>query len=301
MSATSQSPHPTQGDGYALPAQIRLGAVQLRVSDLARSVKFYTEVLGLAPMHGAAQQPGRAVLTANQIDPLLVLTELTHPRPKPGRAAGLYHFAILFAERMDLGRALIRLAQARYPLDGASDHLVSEALYLADPDGNGIELYWDRARDTWPRAGEEIRMDTLPLDLDSLIADGQRAEAWTSVPASTSMGHVHLHVAHLAQAEAFYRQVLGFDLMLRYGGSAIFLSAGGYHHHLGANVWAGVGALPTPTDAPGLDHWTIILPTPADLADFTAHLAANHVSFEEAKDGVFVVDPAGNRVAMRAG
>ncbi|MBP7960686.1 MAG: VOC family protein [Caldilineaceae bacterium] len=299
MSTVSQPPRPTPD--YTLPAQMRLGAVQVRVANLARSVDFYTNTLGLAPLEDTPDPPGQAVLTANQVDPLLVLTELPAPRPKPGRATGLYHFAILFAKRADLGRALTRLLQTRYPLQGASDHLVSEALYLADPDGNGIELYWDRPRTVWPRLGEQIRMDSLPLDLDDLIADGRRAEAWTSVPASTVMGHVHLHVAHIAAAERFYRQVLGLDLMLRFGGSAIFLAAGGYHHHLGANVWAGVGAPPTPADAPGLDHWTLLLPGPADLAEFTAHLAASHIAFEEVEGGVFVTDPAGNRVAVRVG
>jgi len=298
MSTSSQPVQLGANQDYAIPTQMRLGAVQVRVSDLTRSVDFYTTILGLAQLD---RSPGQVVLTANQVDPVVVLTELPAPRPKPGRATGLYHFAILFAQRRDLGRALIRLVQARYPLQGASNHLVSEALYLADPDGNGIELYWDRPRAEWPRQGGQIRMDTLPLDLDDLIADGQRAEAWTTVPASTSMGHVHLHVGHIQQAEQFYRQVLGFDLMLNLGGSAIFLSAGGYHHHLGANIWAGIGAPPTPADAPGLDHWTIVLPTPADLADFTAHLAANTIPYEGVENGVFVVDPAGNRVAVRAG
>ncbi len=298
MSTVSQPPRPAHD--YTMPAQMRLGAVQLRVANLARSVDFYTDILGLAPLGGAPDQPGQAVLTANRVDPLLVLTELPAPRPKPGGTTGLYHFAVLFAERADLGRALTRLLQTRYPLQGASDHLVSEALYLADPDGNGIELYWDRPRAVWPRQGGQIRMDTLPLDLDDLIADGQRAEAWTTVPASTRMGHVHLHVAHIAAAEQFYRQVLGFDLMLRFGGSAIFLAAGGYHHHLGANIWAGVGAPPTPGDAPGLDHWTIVLPGPADLAAFTAHLDADAVPYAGSPNGVFVTDPSGNRVLIRS-
>lgn len=296
MSASSQPTQPSSINGFTMPARIRLGAVHVRVSNLARSLDFYTNTLGLARLGG---DPGRAVLSANGSDPLLVLTELPHPKPKPGRATGLYHFAILFAERQDLGRALIRLIQAGHPLQGASDHLVSEALYLADPDGNGIELYRDRPRAEWPRMGEEVRMDSLPLDLDALIADGQRAEAWTTVPAATVMGHVHLHVAHMAAAEQFYRQVLGFDLMLRFGASAIFLAAGGYHHHLGANIWAGVGAPPTPADAPGLDHWTIRLPGQDDLAPLVSHLNANAVPHEVAEHGVFLTDPSQNRVLIR--
>ena len=287
---------------FSMPAQMRLGAVHLRVSKLTRSLDFYTRTLGLTQIKTTPEvTPSQAVLGAKDREPLLVLTELADPRPKPAGRTGLYHFAILFAHRQDLGRALMRLAQARYPLQGASDHRVSEALYLADPDGNGIELYWDRPRAQWPMIGDEVRMDTLALDLDDLIADGRRAEAWDHVPASTVMGHVHLHVGHIAQAEQFYCQTVGLDLIQRVGVSALFLSAGGYHHHVGANIWAGVGAPPTPDNAPGLDHWTLILPAQADLDAFTAHLRADAVPHERSEHGVMLSDPSANRVLVRVG
>lgn len=297
MSTITKTPAPNQPAGFNMPAQIHLGSVHLRVEQLDRSVAFYSDLLGIPVRE---RRKDEATFSANGTDDLLVLRQLSAPRPKPHRATGLYHFAILFARRQDLGRALIRLAQARYPLQGASDHLVSEALYLADPDGNGIELYWDRPRAVWPRMGSGVRMDTLPLDLDALIREGQKADEWSQVPASTTMGHVHLHVAHIAAAETFYRQALGFDLMMNYGGSAIFLAAGGYHHHLGANIWAGVGAPPAPADAPGLAHWTIHLPAQADLDALTAHLDASDVAYSRLAQGIMLADPSGNRVAVLA-
>jgi catechol 2,3-dioxygenase len=195
-----------------------------------------------------------------------------------------------------------RLAETRYPLQGAADHGVSEALYLADPDGNGIEIYRDRPQDEWPWQEDGLRMVTDPLDVDSLMA--QRDGPWSGLPSATRIGHVHLHVADLAQAQRFYCDLLGFGLTQRYGQSAIFLSAGGYHHHIGLNVWAGVGAPPPPSDAVGLRFFTVYLPDGAELARVAERLRAADVplapveSGARAEDAFVVRDPAGNGILM---
>ncbi|HEV2405643.1 MAG TPA: VOC family protein, partial [Ktedonobacterales bacterium] len=214
-----------------------------------------------------------ALSPAGASAPILTLTALAGARSKPPRTTGLYHVAILLPTRLDLGRTLRRLVESDYPLQGASDHLVSEALYLADPDGNGLEIYRDRPREQWPRVGDQIAMDTLPLDLRALmreaIADGQE---WTGVAPGTRIGHVHLQVADLDRAVSFYRDTLGFDLMARMGNSAAFLSAGGYHHHIGLNTWGTAGAPQAPADAVGLRSFDILLPARTDLEALAGRL-----------------------------
>lgn len=240
----------------ALPANTAIGAVELTVTDLQRALRFYGDGVGLRARSSGA---GRLTLSATEDGPPLIeLYENREARPKPARTTGLYHVAILFPSRRELANCLTRLIRSGVPLLGASDHLVSEAIYLDDPDGNGIELYVDRPRSEWPRAGDGVAMDTLPLDLNALLAT---AEDW-SRPASpeTTIGHIHLHVADLDRAVGFYRDVLGFDLMQLMGRSAAFLSAGGYHHHLGLNIWVGIGAPPPPPDAVGLRRFTIQIP-----------------------------------------
>jgi catechol 2,3-dioxygenase len=220
-------------------------------------------------------------------------------RPKPARATGLYHFAILTPTRLALARSLRRLAEAQWPLSGASDHLVSEALYLDDPDGNGIEVYRDRPRDEWPRVGGKIRMATDPLDFDGVIAELERDDQpWDGLQPETTIGHVHLHVADLRAAEAFYHGVLGFDIITNYGGSALFVSAGGYHHHLGLNTWAGVGAPPAPPDAAGLRRFAIALPDADALETVAARVRAAGIAAEQTEAGLTLRDPSQNGVLL---
>jgi catechol 2,3-dioxygenase len=188
---------------------------------------------------------------------LIELHERKGAIPKPRRTTGLYHFAILVPSRAALGRSLRRLAEMRWPISGAADHLVSEALYLDDPDGLGIEIYRDRPRDTWRVVDGELAMATDPLDVQD-VADEPGAEMpWTGLEAGTVMGHVHLHVPHLDTAETFYCGRIGFDPIVRRYPGALFVAAGGYHHHLGLNVWAGIGAPPPPENAVGLRSFTI--------------------------------------------
>lgn len=281
-----------------LPPTTHIRSVALTVSDLSRSVRFYTEVLGFQVQ---AQDEATAALAAPGTPALVELAARPAARPKPARSTGLYHFAVLVPTRRDLACVLRRLVQADWPLEGAADHGVSEALYLADPDGNGIEVYADRPRDAWPIRNGRLQMVTEPLDLGSLLAELDRDRTpWPGLPAGTSIGHVHLHVADLAEAERFYCGVLGFDLMQRYGPSALFVSAGGYHHHIGLNTWAGVGAPPPPADAVGLRHFTVELPDEGALAALLRRLEAAGCPAEPRADGWYVADPSANRVRLVA-
>ncbi|HKT81519.1 MAG TPA: VOC family protein, partial [Vicinamibacterales bacterium] len=225
-----------------------IGAVHLTIADLERSVEFYRRHLGFA-VH---DRRGDTVWCGAGGPPLLVLTEDRAARPRQNGTTGLYHFAILVPTRIDLARGLRNLIASNSALDGFADHGVSEAIYLADPDGNGIELYRDRPRAEWPRRNGHLHMGTGPLDTEGLL-DELSAESSTTflLPAGTVIGHVHLHVRDLAEAEYFYAGVLGFDVMQRYGRAALFVSAGGYHHHVGLNTWAGVGAPPPAPESVG--------------------------------------------------
>ncbi len=273
-----------------------LGPVHLTVSDLGRSLRFYQDMLGLQAQTGRDR---KTLLAPADGAPIVALTELPGARPKPPRTTGLYHFAVLLPSRRDLARVVQRFIETRYPVQGASDHGVSEALYLADPDGNGIEIYSDRSPDAWPRQNGALEMVTEPLNFDDLMAELRGQDGpWTGLPRTTRIGHVHLHVRDLREAEAFYTAVLGLDLMQRYGESAAFLSAGGYHHHVGINTWAGAGAPAPPADAVGLRCFTMLLPDRLELAETVARIRGAGVPVIEAADNVMVHDPAGNGIGL---
>ena len=243
----------------ALPADAHIGQVSLTVRDLDRSLLFYRDVLGFIesgdPKEGVAS-------TAVALGPpggrtLIELHERTDAMAKPRRSAGLFHFAILVPSRAALGRSLRRLSEKRWPISGAADHLVSEALYLSDPDDLGIEIYRDRPRDSWRIVNGEMAMATDPLDLDAIHNEPGAETLWHGLEAGTVMGHVHLHVPHIDTAESFYCGRIGFDPIVRRYPGALFVSAGGYHHHLGLNTWVGVGAPPPPENAVGMRAFTI--------------------------------------------
>jgi len=281
---------------FSIDPNTNIGAAHLTVADLDRSERFYRDVLGFREL---ARDGDTLALTADGATPLLELTELLGAPPKPARATGLYHFAILTPSRLDLARSLRQLAEMRYPLSGASDHLVSEALYLDDPDGNGIEIYRDRPRAEWPRMGGQIRMATDPLDVDGILAELERDDRpWDGLAPATTIGHMHLHVADLKAAEAFYHGVLGFDIIVRYGPSALFVSAGGYHHHIGLNTWAGVGAPPAPAGSAGLRHFVVRLPDQAALDAVLARVREAGVAIEDHTDGALVRDASKNAVVL---
>jgi len=280
--------------GNRLPAATSLGRVRLQVADLKRSRDWYETVLGLRAVESA---PGRVTLAAQGTDaPLVELVE--HPRaapvPRRGRL-GLYHYALLLPDRPSLGAFLQHVASLGVQV-GAGDHLVSEALYLQDPDGLGIEIYADRPREQWAVANREIRMDTLAVDAQDLLnaAAGTR---WSGMPAGTKMGHVHLHIGDIDAADAFYHQGLGFDRVVWSYPGALFLSAGGYHHHVGLNTWAAGSPQATETDARLLD-WEIALPSQEDVEAVIANLRANGYEVEQARDAAKATDPWGITVRL---
>ena len=277
-----------------IAATTTVGAVHLTVADLERSLAFYDATFG---MERLGVSDGRATLGADGRE-LLVLVEEPGARPAPGHT-GLYHFALLLPERSDLARWLAHAARTRIPLTGLSDHFVSEAVYLNDPDGHGIEVYWDRPRDSWEGQVAE-RMTTLALDVQDVmgsLGDGPEGE-YPGLPAGTVMGHVHLKVSSIAETIAFYRDVLGFALMADLGARAAFLSAGGYHHHIGANTWESAGASPPPAGTAALRHATVLLPDEAARDEVIARAAAAGHEPEQDAHGPLLRDPSGNGLVL---
>jgi catechol 2,3-dioxygenase len=271
-----------------------VGAVHLTVSDLDRSVRFYQRLgFTLRLLEGRTAHFG-----AGSSD-LIVLAE-RRSAPRPSGTTGLYHVAILVPSRADLARALARLIETDIPLEGAADHGVSEALYLADPDGNGLEIYRDRPRTEWPIADGRLHMGTRPIDFDGLRGAMAAGLVASGLEEGTTVGHVHLHVSRLDDAERFYVGLLGFDLMQRYGPGALFVSAGGYHHHVGLNTWAGVGAPPPPDGAIGLRHFVLRLPDAGALDAVVGRLHAARVPVDPSEDGVLVRDPSANAILLTA-
>ena len=270
-----------------------IGAVHLTISDLRRSMRFYEAHLGFV-VHRTHDRT--AWLGAGGPD-LLILTQ-DESAPRTRGTTGLYHFAMLVPSRADLARSFRLLVQAHTTMQGAADHGVSEALYLADEDGNGIEVYRDRPRAEWPYVNGHLHMGVEPMDLDALLAEAGEAESGAGLARGTVIGHVHLHVSRIAESDAFYAGLLGFEVMQRYGPSALFVSAGGYHHHIGLNTWAGVGAPPPPPGALGLKHFVVTLPNDAALAEVTGRLRDAGVPSETVDDGVLVYDPSRNAIVL---
>jgi catechol 2,3-dioxygenase len=285
----------THTQAPVLPASLRVGAVELTVTNLDRSVGFYENAIGLR-LH--RREDGRAALGAGGED-LLVLVEETGARPA-GRHAGLYHFALLHPSRLELARAAHRLAATRTRISGASDHGISEAIYLPDPDGNGIELAADRGRERWGDLSDPTAVGgPEPLDVNGLLALVAEEEVVADVAPDIVMGHVHLHVGDLDQGLAFYRDVIGFEVMTLLD-SAAFVAAGGHHPHLGINVWRGRGVPPVPAGTVGLRHWTIVLPA-ADAAALRERVIAAGAPHEERPDGLLVRDPWDIALLVRSG
>jgi catechol 2,3-dioxygenase len=282
----------------AIDAATRMGTVGLTVADLERSRSFYEGTLGL---QAAEREDGSLALGPPAGEPLVELRGDSSANALDRRATGLYHLAILVPSRLELARALGRIAASRWPLDGASDHLVSEALYLSDPDGNGIEVYRDRPREQWRRSEGQLEMSTLPLDLRDVLGELDRSqEVPVSVPPETQIGHVHLQVSDIAEAERFYNGVLGFDVTVRGYPGALFVSAGGYHHHLGLNTWNSAGGSPPPPGTIGLRSFDIMLPDQAALDAVLDRVKTAGIEAEPVDSGTVVRDPSGNAVVLTA-
>jgi catechol 2,3-dioxygenase len=293
-SETATSPLGVAPPAFRMPASLQLGAVSLQIADLARSLEYYQTVLGLRVLRRGERD---ATLAAHGDDtPLVYLHERRGSAPVPMRGLlGLYHFAILLPDRAALGRFIAHLAAIRERA-GASDHLVSEALYLRDPDGLGIEVYVDRPRDEWRSDAGQVRMATEPLDLAAVVA-AAGGKPWTGMPAGTRMGHVHLHVGDLEAASRFYHEALGLDRMVWSYPGALFLAAGGYHHHLGLNTWAGSGARPAGENDARLLEWHIVLPA-AHAGRARESLEASGHTVTATEDGWRVLDPWGTALRV---
>ena len=298
ISESDQHEHGIAAPGFRLPAATRIGTVRLQVADLDRSIAYYEGVLGLRVF----KTQGR-VATLGPADGSAALLELTekkgvHAVPRRGRL-GLFHFAILLPTRGDLGRFVSHLAEIGAHA-GSSDHLVSEALYLYDPDGLGIEVYADRPRDAWKYSGREIAMATNPLDLSDLVAAGA-GKPWEGMPNGTIIGHVHLHVGDLDGAARFYHEALGLDKVVWGYPGALFLSAGGYHHHLGTNTWA-AGAPSATDDDAKLIEWELVLPDAASVAKAAVSIERSGGAIERTPNGtVLARDPWGTAVRLIPG
>jgi catechol 2,3-dioxygenase len=276
-----------------LPDHTHVGAVHLQIRDLGRSVEYYQGVLG---MHVVERGARRASLGTRDATPLVYLSEKAGVTPAPRRGRfGLFHFALLLPDRVALGRFAAHVLRLGFR-PGMADHAVSEALYLTDPDGLGIEVYADRPRTSWTHRGDEFVMTTEPLDIGSLMTAGEGND-WGGAPEATTMGHVHLHVGDLVRAEAFYHRALGLDKTVWSYPGALFLSAGGYHHHVGTNTWS-----PGPSagvDEAKLLEWELVVPGRRHTDNVAERLRTNGCVVDDASDGVRTSDPWGTQVHIR--
>ena len=269
-----------------------MGMVSLMVADLEAVAGFYERTIGLERVDGDTS----AIRMGAGGRPLVGLVAAPDAPARPAGTTGLFHLAILVPSRPALAAALERVAGSGWRFTGASDHLVSEALYLRDPEGNGIEIYRDRPRAQWPVHDGQLQMDTLPLDLHSLRAE--TGEGGNGMPAGTVIGHVHLNVADIPASESFYSGLLGFDVTVRGYPGALFVSAGGYHHHLGLNTWVGEGAPPPPAGSRGLARYEIVVPGGDALDEIRDRLAEAGFQPEASGDAIRVADPSGNEVVL---
>lgn len=292
---TRQLPHSLTETSTRIDPATRVGAATLKVADLSRSLAFYTSLIGLQILH---QEPQRASLGAGG-QAILHLIELPTARPQPANTTGLYHAAILFPDRRSLALKIAQLSAAHIPL-GQADHLVSEAFYLSDPDENGLELYRDRPRNEWVWRDGQVEMAIDPVDLDSLFAEitpNDPALADPAAPAGTHLGHIHLRATDIPLAEQFYHGLLGFDVTAKMPG-AIFLSAGGYHHHLGLNTWQSRGGQPPVEPSAGLVEFSLLLSGPAELERLAGRAAAAGVLVEQAQGSALLRDPFQNSLRL---
>ena len=271
----------------------QIGSVSLTIRNLAQSVDFYQR-LGMT-----LRKQGDGVAHLGTATTLLLVLHENKDARIVERTSGLYHFAILVPTRLELAQVLKNLAKKQIPIQGYSDHLVSEAIYLADPDGNGIEIYRDRPRKAWQYVDGKLQIGTIPLDLQAILSELNKQDiGWDRFSPDTQIGHMHLHVGDLAAAQTFYTVAIGFDLVANYGSAAAFVSAGGYHHHLGMNTWAGKNAPPSPADGVGLRWFEIQLPTQGALDEVQERLQETAVSINNHPKGLLIHDPSQNGILL---
>ena len=267
--------------------------VHIKVQDLERSLAFYQDVIGFKVL---SKTDRTAELTADGKTPLLTIEQPENAEPKMGRTTGLYHFALLLPKRSDLAKIVRHFVEIGLQF-GSSDHLVSEALYLSDPDGNGIEIYIDRSPSDWTWKNGEVMMTVDPLDFPDLLSIGQQ-QSWKGLPAGTVMGHIHLHVAELANTEKFYTEGLGLEAVCRYGTQALFISSGKYHHHIGLNTWNGVGAPKPSVNSAGLQSFKLIFENEAAINQAVENLKKLGAAAAVENNQVITEDPSGNRIIL---
>lgn len=266
----------------------------LKVADIDRSIRFYTKIMGFSILKKNGKE---AILTADGFKPIVTLIEPEDVVPKIPKRTGLYHFAVLLPSRYHLGLFLKNIQEQWYPIIGGSNHGVSEAIYLDDPDGNGIEIYRDVDTGQWSRSGDRIDMISDPLDYDQLIAEAGE-DKWGNAPLNTIIGHIHLHVGDLDEAKKFYTEGLGFDLTMEAGTSAIFLSTGGYHHHIGLNVWNGRNVEPLPDNSVGMKYYSLVFPDENTRKATLDNLV--NLGYEIIKEGndIYTKDPSSNVIKL---
>lgn len=282
---------------------MKVSSIQLRTANLARLRDFYVDVLGLEPVD---DEKGTLELFADtDLEPLVTIEELPGATPRPEFTTGLYHVAFLMPNRKELARMMARLAGKRYPLQGYADHGVSEAIYLADPDGNGIELYADRPREEWPLKNGELEMFTHSLDLENLLSEvGDADSAWQGIHPETTIGHIHLQVSDLSKSGPFYHDILGYDIVQKNFPGALFLSTGGYHHHVGLNTWNSKGALAPPEGSTGLMRFCVQTADLITLRHLQVQFLHKEVQFEEVPSennsmpSLLVHDPDGMEIEI---
>ncbi|RZT21664.1 VOC family protein [Fictibacillus sp. BK138] len=273
-----------------------IGNVTLKIRDLEKLIKYYTETIGLKIL---TRSDSAAQLTADGIQPLLTLEGNSSLEQRPVRSAGLYHLALLVPTRKDLANVLQHFIQSDTRLVGASNHKFSEAIYLQDPENNGIEIYRDVDRKDWVR-DEKGKLPAVsePLDVHGLLGETDNSQ-WKGLPEKTVMGHVHLNVTNIPEAEEFYMNVLGFEEQTRMAHHALFISAGGYHHHIALNIWNGPNAIPSPIDATGLLHYEIVVPSAEVFESLKNSLEQHNIAFIAESNQIFVKDPAGNGIIIK--
>jgi catechol 2,3-dioxygenase len=275
---------------------LSIGRVALNVSNLEKSIDFYKDALGMSIL----EIEGDTAYLGTGANHLLVLRREPDSVQSTGKT-GLYHFAILVPNRLELAKSLDHLIQTKTPIQGFADHQVSEAIYLADPDNNGIEIYRDYPRKLWPFIGDKLRMGIKPLDTHGLLSElNGHKEEWPGLSGQTKIGHMHLKVSDIPSAEAFYCDILGFDLIQRYGSSASFVSSGGYHHHIAFNTWSSLGASPPPPHSIGMQYFQIILSNDKELDRIIGRLKDVGLPLEKSKEGWMASDPSMNQILLTA-
>ncbi|NLJ99438.1 MAG: VOC family protein [Tissierellia bacterium] len=268
--------------------------IRLKVLDIERSMEFYTKIMGLKILESKKKE---IRFTADGINPILTIIKPSDVVPKIPRRTGLYHFALLLPSRKDLGLFLNHIKGNDYPIIGGSNHGVSEAVYLQDPDDNGIEVYVDTDSNLWKGKDNQIVMATDPLDFNSVIDEAGEAR-WTEIPKNTIIGHIHLHVGDLEKAKNFYCDGLGFDLVMKMSNSALFLSSGGYHHHIGLNIWNGINAPALPDNSAGLEYYTLVFPDGLTRENSITNLKQMGYDIFEKDSHVFTKDPSNNLIEL---